>query len=136
MKLTITREHFRLRWLDSINELTSYNLQQISWLDKNQDNPHWCYDEFYCTYFNDNCIDLGYKYFIDNGFVEKVEYETIKEWHIDLENYSEPKIGGDIAILNDQKWIDIVEKGSVSKEKLKEIIPSHEKKYLEKIKYP
>lgn len=135
MKLTISRELFRQRWLDDINQLTSYNLQKISWLDKAIENLHWSYAEFICSYFDDNCIYLGYDFFIKNGFISKIEYDTIKEWHTALDNYKEPK-GNDETILNDPKWIEIVEKGRVSKENLKKIISKHETSYLEKINYP
>lgn len=135
MKLTISRELFRQRWLDDINQLTSYELQKKSWLDKTKKNPHWSYAEFICSYFDDNCIYLGYDFFIELNYISQAEYNIIKDWHNELDKYKEPK-DDEQSILNDQKWIDIVEKGRVSKENLKKIISNHEKSYLEKINYP
>lgn len=135
MKLTISRELFRQRWLDDINQLTSYELQKKSWLDKTNKNPHWSYAEFICSYFDDNYIYLGYDFFIELNYISQAEYNIIKDWHNELDKYKEPK-DDEQSILNDQKWINIVEKGRVSKENFKKIISNHEKSYLEKINYP
>ena len=52
---------WRENWLISINELTDYNLQKTSWLNKETKSPHWSYVEFMCSYFNDLTLENGYE---------------------------------------------------------------------------
>jgi len=85
------RQAWRERWLDSINELTSIHLQKDTWLDATNRNPHWSFVEFMCSYFDDLLDDHDYKYYIDNEFVTKEEYEAIKLWHDELKRYEPPK---------------------------------------------
>lgn len=125
------KEIWRKRWLESINELTSINLQRKSWLDRTNMNPHWSFVEFMCSYFDDTLV-YDYKYLVEINWVTKEEYEIIKEWHNALDKYDAPK-NNDFdhkAILNDIKWIDIVQAGANAKSKLAEKLNSVEKEYL------
>jgi hypothetical protein len=134
----MTKEAWRLRWLDCINELTSLDLQRKSWLDRTHTNPHWSFIEFMCCYFDELVIDDNYKKLLRDVWVTKQEYEIIKDWHQALDKYDSPQ-NDDYdheAILNDPKWLHILQMGVNVRIKLAEIISETEKPYLtEKINY-
>ena len=125
-------------WLGCINELTSLDLQKKSWLDKTHTNPHWSFVEFMCSYFDDLGIDDHYEYPIDKGWLTNQEFEIIKDWHEALDKYDSPKNGDydHSAILNDPKWLDILQIGQTMKNKLVSTLNETEKKILtEEIHY-
>jgi len=128
--MTLTREIWRQRWLSSINELTSLDLQVDTWYDMTNTNPHWSYVEFMNCYIYDVFCDFDYQYYIDKNWVTRDEYELIKEWHNDLASYKTPNVYDHLTILNDKKWIDILKKGIEAKKKLKELLPCNEKAIL------
>ena len=106
----VKTEKWRKKWLSSINELTSLNLQMKSWLNDQNKNPHWSYVEFRCTYFDDlfldeNCLKLSW--------ISDHEFNILKDWHKNLREYEAPKnnVYDHQAILKDSKWLDIVELG-------------------------
>jgi hypothetical protein len=118
--------------------LTSFDLQKISWLDKTHTNPHWSFVEFICSYFDDLAIDDNYKYQLDKGWVTKVEFEIIKNWHIALDNYKSPKNDDydNEAILNDPKWLEIFKIGVKMRNELAKTLNETERQFLtEEIDY-
>lgn len=124
----MTREMWRERWLDSINELASLDLQIKSWLDKENSNPHWSFVEFMCTYFDDLSLEDNYHYARNNGWITTQEFGIIREWHEALDKYNSPH-NDDYdheGILHDQKWLAIVEIGQTVKEKLKNVLTANE----------
>lgn len=125
---------WRERWLGCINELTSLDLQKKSWLDKTHTNPLWSFVEFMCSYFDDLGIDGHYKYQIDKDWLTNQEFEIIKDWHYALYKYVSPK-NDDYdysAILNDPKWLNILQIGLTMKSKLASILDETEKNILTK----
>jgi hypothetical protein len=129
---------WRERWLSCINELTSFELQKKSWLDKTQTNPHWSFVEFMCSYFDDLGIDDNYKYSLEKGWLTDHEFEIIKDWHEALDKYDAPKNDDHdlVEILNDPQWIDILQSGLTMKSKLASTLNETEKKILtEEINY-
>jgi len=125
---------WRKNWLISINELTDYHLQKISWLNENTQNPHWTFVEFMCSYFNDLSLENGYEEYLKISWLTEMEYLTIKDWHNKLNKYESPN-ENDWAveqILNDEKWIEIVNLGKNAKENLLYELNENEKKILEK----
>ena len=132
------RDNWRERWLGSINELTSLDLQKQSWLDTTHTNPHWSFLEFMSCYFDDLVVDDNYKHPLDKGYVTIQEYETIMDWHEALDKYDSPKndVYDNEAILNDPKWLDILNIGINVRNKLAESLSETEKQFLtEKIDY-
>ncbi len=87
--MTLTKEIWRKRWLDSINELTSFEVQTKSWQDIENRNPHWSFVEFMCCYFDD-LLCYNYTFYIENNWISKQEYIIIKDWHKSLDNYKSP----------------------------------------------
>lgn len=136
--LSNDKDLWRERWLGCINELTSLDLQKKSWLDRTQRNPHWSFVEFMCSYFDDLVIDDNYKYPLDKNWVTNQEFEIIKDWHEALDKYDSPK-NDDYdheAVLNDSKWLEILQIGVNSKNKLAETLSETEKQILtEEIDY-
>ena len=128
------KKTWRKKWLMSINELTDINLQQISWTNISLENPHWTYIEFISSYFDDLVLSENYVDEIKQGYVSNVEYETIKDWHKKLLDYQSPRRENfdNYMILNDPKWLEIVDIGKHSKFNLSEVISAEEKKLLVK----
>lgn len=132
------KDEWRKRWLSSINELTSFDLQKKSWLDKTHSNPHWSFVEFMCSYFDDLAIDNNYKYQLDKGWVTKKEYKLIEDWHIALDKYNSPKNENydNEAVLNDPNWLNILEIGIKTREELAKTLNESEIIFLtEEIDY-
>lgn len=128
----MTKERWRSWWLDSINELTSIELQKKSWLDKENTNPHWSFIEFISCYFDELSIDDNYEKEITEGWISKEEYNAIKDWHELLNKYNPPKNENynHEAILEDENWKQVVKKGIKAKEKLKKILSEKEASIL------
>lgn len=126
------KDIWRKRWLSCINKLTSLDLQRKSWLDKTNTNPHWTFVEFMCTYFDDLAIDNSYKYQLEKEWVLKQEFEIIKEWHEELDKFHSPQ-NDDYdheAILNDPKWLEIVQMGVNARNKLAKTLSERERQFL------
>ena len=128
----MTKNKWREKWLDSINELTSLSLQKKSWLDRTHTNPHWTFIEFMCSYFDDLAINDNYLNLLKNRWITKIEFEIIKEWHEALSQYRSPKDDDydNDAVINDLKWLEILQKGMQAKVKLSEILSDSEKHIL------
>jgi len=133
MEKTDDKNKWRELWLDSINELTTLELQEKTWLRKIiiSESPHWSFTEFICCYFDD-LLYYEYPYFVKKGWISDKEYDTLKEWHNELEEYQTPKRynGNDKIILKDKNWLRLMEKGIKTKQRLIDLVPDHEKKYL------
>ncbi|WP_316845788.1 hypothetical protein [Pedobacter psychrodurus] len=123
---------WREKWLNCMNELTSFDLQKKSWLDRTQNNPHWSFVEFMCSYFDDLAVDNIYKPPLDNGWITLHEYEIIKTWHEELAKYYSPNHDdyNHEAILNDPNWLYILKIGVDSKHTLAELLNENEKEIL------
>lgn len=132
------KEQWRNRWLSCLNELTSLELQQKSWTDKSNTNPHWSFVEFMCSYFDDLGIDNQYEYQLKEKWITKNEFEIIQKWHELLDKYNSPtnddyKV---VEILKDKNWQLIVKEGQKAKNELSKILNNSEKQILvEEIDY-
>jgi hypothetical protein len=132
------KELWRNRWLSCLNELTSFELQQKSWTDKSNTNPHWSFVEFMCSYFDDLGIDNQYEYQLKENWITKNEFEIIHKWHELLDEYNSPtnddyKV---VEILKDKKWQMIIEEGKKAKNELSKILKNKQKQILvEEIDY-
>jgi hypothetical protein len=116
------KKNWRLRWLDSLVELSNAEFQQ-RWIDRRIGVPSWTYIEFMCRYFDDCLVDEGYDNSIEEGFLSKEEYECIKDFHKSLEKYQAPISDYDgESILKDPAWLKIRDLGGRSLENLKKII--------------
>lgn len=123
--------NWRKRWLRSINELTSIELQRNSWLNTSRKGPHYSYVEFVCSYFDDLNLDDNYSHQVKNNWISSEEVAVIIGWHQLLHSYRSPQ--GDYCvkeILEDKVWQDIVEIGRLAKMKLAELLNQEQQKIL------
>jgi hypothetical protein len=128
----MTRESWRRQWLNCINELTSLELQNKSWLDEHS-SPRWGFVEFMCGYFDDLLInDQEYQTFIDEDWLTKEEFSTIRHWHDSLAQYEPPNNNeyDERAILADPHWIAIVNIGQLAKYALAQMLTPPERQIL------
>ncbi|WP_417556933.1 hypothetical protein [Mesoflavibacter zeaxanthinifaciens] len=109
-------ETWRKNWILIIKDLTNLEYQKQTWLNQDNKNIYYSFVEFMCSYFDDLDLDDGYEKFIKWGFVTQKEYDSISKWHNLLSEYKPPNNNdySHSAILNDKKWIDIVELGKIS----------------------
>ncbi|MBK9514623.1 MAG: hypothetical protein IPO05_13605 [Flavobacteriales bacterium] len=132
------RDSWREGWLGCINALTSIELQRKAWLDRTNTNPSWSFVEFMCSYFDDLSIDNNYKIQVERRWVTSNELEVIKNWHEALSRYQSPNNDDydDESILNDPKWLSIVQLGVVAKRTLTDMLGERETNVLnEEIDY-
>ena len=122
------KQLWRNRWLSCINELTSFDLQRKSWLDKSNTNPHWTFVEFMCSYFDDLGFENNYDNEIAEGLISEKEFESIRIWHELLDKYDSPTNDDyDVeAILADKEWQMIVETGRNAKNELSRLLCKEE----------
>jgi hypothetical protein len=126
------KETWRRNWLFMLKDLTNLDYQRKTWLDPNNTNPYYSFVEFMCSYFDDLNITDGYDKLIGSDLVTRDEYESIKKWHKLLAEYNSPNNEDydNQAVLNDQKWLDILELGKESIENLKPKLNSIERSLL------
>lgn len=132
------KKYWRIEWLKSLNELSSTKLQQTSWLNEKETNPHYSFIEFINQYFNDLFIDNNYEYQIEKKWISKKEFSIINCWHINLSNYNSPqnKDYDHLSILNDKNWIKLVDQiNSIKPELSKELSTSEQLILNKKLNY-
>jgi hypothetical protein len=112
---------WRVRWKDSIEELTSLEHQRETWLDPAEPSVHYSFVEFMCCYFDDLLCGISYNQLVENGYVSEQEKTILIEWHTALDSYNSPQNDDydDAAILNDPEWIRIAGLGAIAWKKLK-----------------
>ena len=106
---------WRVRWKDSVEELTSLEHQRKTWLDAVKPSVHYTYVEFMCCYFDDLLCGMSYNQLMKNGYVSEQEKTIVIEWHTALDDYNSPRNDDydDVAILNDPEWIRIATSGAI-----------------------
>ena len=132
------KELWRNRWLSCLNELTSIELQQKSWMNKSNTNPHWSFVEFMCSYFDDLGIENQYEYQLKENWVTQNEFEIIQKWHDSLDKYDSPTNDDYevVEILKDKKWQMIIVEGKKATTELSKFLNNTEKQILvEEIDY-
>jgi hypothetical protein len=104
------RRTWRLNWLGSIHDISSFELQTATWLDRNLTNPYWSYIEFVESYFDRFGETFEYKLALKCGLVTPEEVAIVKDLHGALRAHEAPN--GDqydhVAILADPSWHRVV----------------------------
>lgn len=128
----VQRGYWRERWLKCIDELTSITLQNRTWLNPHNENPHWSFLEFMSCYFDDLDIDMNYERLLADEWITCDEFSVIKDWHHALERYTTPTddIYNHESILADANWIAIVKIGFKAKYELSSILDQSERHLL------
>jgi hypothetical protein len=125
------KNEWRKNWLNSIYEITSLELQEKTWLDNENTNPHWSFIEFMCFYFDDLSLSKNYEEELKSGWVKEDEYLILKDWHDKLNNYNSPKnLDINDQVLSDINWLEIISIGTKAKSELYKIVSQEEKNYL------
>ena len=104
------RSQWRLRWLAAIREVSDIAVQQRTWLNEANDNPHFTFVELGCSYFDDLDLSDGYGAAIASGLVSDGEARVVAGFHALFDAYSPPENDdyGDEAILGDPGWLAVV----------------------------
>jgi hypothetical protein len=84
---------WRQSWLGCLQDFADADLQRRTWLDPHNQNPHWSYIEFMCSYFDDTLHGEGYGWAIGEGLVTKDEADAVAALHHLLTTHEAP--GGD-----------------------------------------
>ena len=123
------RRNIQRRWLSSIFELSHIEFQKQLWLNTNYRNLVGDFTEAICQYFDDLDLNEGYDIFIEKGLISWKEYNVLKGFHFQLNDYVEKsrKLNcTDLDVLEDPDWIAVVNSGNLSWSKLKKVLTSKE----------
>ncbi|WP_103070879.1 hypothetical protein [Aquimarina sediminis] len=132
-----TNENWRRSWIYSLIDLTNLEYQKRTWLHPNNTNPYYSFKEFMSSYFDDLDLIKGYEKHIKSSLITQKEYDAIGTWHKSLVKYTPPN-GNDYdnkAILEDEKWKEIIKLGINAKLLLKPLLNRYERGILVESKY-
>lgn len=119
------RKDVRLRWLESLFELSHYDFQRRVWLEAEVENYVSDFTEAVCTYFDDLDLGNGLAKFVEEGFITENEAKIYFEFHKQFEEYvdrPEKKALSDSKILRDIEWINLTSLAKENWEKLKQVL--------------
>jgi hypothetical protein len=120
------KRYWRMYWMHYLNSLADIKLQE-RWLNKKITNPAWSYVEFVESYYDQ--VPDGYNSLIQNGYVSKIEYDCIKDFHKELNKYSPPNQSDNPEdILKDPKWVELVKLCKRSLHALNEVLVDEKEK--------
>jgi hypothetical protein len=125
------RQHWRPRWLSSIQQFSDIETQREQWLNPTNTNPHWSFIEYMCCYFDDiglSDTDIGYEGWIFRGLATREEVEAVQRFHALASAYNSPN-GDDYddrAVLADPQWHNVVVAAKAAQQKLAEILTDPE----------
>lgn len=119
------RKNIRLKWFESLFELSHYEFQKKVWLEAAIENYVSDYTEAICTYFDDLDLSNGLEKFTEEGFITEDEAKIFLEFHKKFEEYvdrPEKKSLSDSEILLDIEWINLTKLAKENWNKLKEVL--------------
>lgn len=127
------KEIWRQSWLESIHKLTSFKLQNNIIVNMGNGVSYWPFDILVNNYIDKVLLGFDYQYYTDKmNYLSSEEYEIIKDWHNELEDYI-LLIGDEsdeTVILRDRILISFLQNGKLAKQKLLAVLPESEKQYL------
>ena len=119
------RKNIRLRWFESLFELSHYNFQKKVWLEAGVESYLSDYTEAVCKYFDDLDLGNGLEKFVSEGFISNQEANIFFEFHNQLEEYvDQTKKKGlcDTEILEDIEWMNLTIYAKENWIKLKQVL--------------
>ena len=119
------RKNIRLRWFESLFELSHYNFQKKVWLEAGVESYVSDYTEAVCKYFDDLDLGNGLEKFVSEGFISNQEANIFFEFHNQLEEYvDQTKKKGlcDTEILEDIEWMNLTIYAKENWIKLKQVL--------------
>ncbi|HSI39855.1 MAG TPA: hypothetical protein VLA00_04820 [Xanthobacteraceae bacterium] len=126
------RRRWRQNWLNCIRDFADADGQRRGWLNPNNENPHWSYVEFMCSYFNDILQSQSYDWAVRQGFVTSDEAAAVASMHRLLDLHQAPD-GNDYdhaQILADPAWSVTVAEAVRAKDNLLTLLNDDEKRIL------
>lgn len=127
------KEIWRHSWLESIHKLTSFKLQNNIIVNMGNGVSYWPFDILVNNYIDKVLLGFDYQYYTDKmNYLSSEEYEIIKDWHNELEDYI-LLIGDEsdeTVIQRDRILISFLQNGKLAKQKLLAVLPESEKQYL------
>ena len=81
------RKNIRIKWFESLFELSHYDFQRKVWLEAGIENYVSDYTEAVCKYFDDLDLGEGLEKFVSEGFISNQEANIFFEFHKQLEEY-------------------------------------------------
>ena len=119
------RKNVRLRWFESLFELSHYEFQKKVWLEAGIENYVSDYTEAVCKYFDDLDLDNGLLKFSEEGFISETEASIFLKFHNEFQKYvskTNKNNFSDAKILEDMEWINLTFLAKENWNKLKEVL--------------
>ena len=104
------RKNVRLRWFESLFELSHYEFQKKVWLEAGIENYVSDYTEAVCKYFDDLDLANGLLKFSEEGFISETEASIFLKFHNEFQKYvskTNKNNFSDAKILEDMEWINL-----------------------------
>ena len=101
-------QRLRTQWFSALKEIADLELQRTTWLDAENQNPHWSYIEFVCCYPDRDQIQTGES----EGWLSPTEAGILLDFGKTLLAYNAPG-GKDYdhrSILDDIEWQTVTSK--------------------------
>lgn len=109
-------DQLRSWWFCLVAEIADIDLQRRTWLDRANQNPHWSYVEFVCSYPDHDQLMHALK----QGRLTADEFKILSELRRILVSYSPP--GGNdydhAAVLDDPAWHSVIEAAERARQQL------------------
>ncbi|WP_309612968.1 hypothetical protein [Flavobacterium sp.] len=119
------RKNIRLRWFQSLFELSNYELQKKVWLEGAIVDYFSDYTEAICSYFDDLDLGSGLEKFAEDGFITKDEAKLFLDFHKQFREYTsrpDKRTLSDSKILRDIEWKNLTILAKQNWDKLKEML--------------
>ena len=119
------RKNVRLRWFESLLELSHYEFQKKVWLEAGIENYVSDYTEAVCKYFDDLDLANGLLKFSEEGFISETEASIFLKFHNEFQKYvskTNKNNFSDAEILEDMEWINLTFLAKENWNKLKEVL--------------
>lgn len=121
------RSNIRLRWLESLYELSHLNFQHELWIEAKHSEIIGNFDEAICKYFDDLNLNEGYQNLnLGNSQIfELTEQQAISTFHHELSNYldkPEKRTLSDSKVLKDPDWQKLTELGLTAWNEVKQLL--------------
>lgn len=119
------RKNVRLRWIQTLFELSHYEFQRKLWVEASVENYFGDYSELTCVYFNDLNLDNGLDNFKEEGFITEKEADIFLEFHKKFGEYAhrlEKKHLSNSKILRDVEWMYLTDLAQENWKQLKKVL--------------
>jgi hypothetical protein len=123
----------RTGWLSQVYQISDIELQRRTWLDLTNQNPHWSYIEFVCSYPDDDQLSFAR----EHGWLSEREFDVLSKFRRILITYSPPQGNhhDNAAVLGDPGWQLVVEAAGRARQELLSITTDRlEREMLEGIR--